>query len=79
MNMSESATNDSPLRPSRAFVVQFHDETDLGRGDCVGRLEHVVSGKVAHFKSREELLVSMAGILTAESPHPCPKSLYPSI
>ena len=62
--------NESPFAPNRAFVVQVHVDTDLERGDCVGRLEHVISGKVAHFQSREELLASMARILAAECPQP---------
>jgi hypothetical protein len=62
--------HESPLPPHRAFVVQLHVETDLERGECLGRLEHVISGKVAHFQSREELLAAMARILAAESPQP---------
>jgi len=59
----------SPFAPNRAFVVQVHVDVDvdLERGICVGRLEHVVSGRVAHFQSREELLAAMARILAAET------------
>jgi hypothetical protein len=68
--MSMTTKNESPFAPNRAFVVQVHMDTDLERGDCVGRLEHVVSGKIAHFQSCEELLAAMARILVSECPHP---------
>jgi len=57
--------NESPLTPHRAFVVQFRTETNLGRGSCAGRVEHVVSGQAAHFSSLEELLAFMARVLTS--------------
>ena len=48
---------DQPIYPSnRAFVLQFHREADLKAGRCLGRIEQVVSGKVGHFQSLEELL-----------------------
>jgi hypothetical protein len=48
---------DQPLYPSnRAFVLQFHREVDLKAGRYLGRIEQVVSGKVGHFQSVEELL-----------------------
>ncbi len=53
----------SPLLPQWAFVVQFRTETDLGRGRCAGRVEHVVSGQATPFASLEELLAFMARVL----------------
>jgi hypothetical protein len=61
--MNQPAKDESPLSPHRAFVVQFHAETDLKRGHCAGRVEHVVSGQAAHFQSLEELLALMARVL----------------
>jgi len=51
------------LLPQWAFVVQFRTETDLGRGCCAGRVEHVVSGQATPFASLEELLAFMARVL----------------
>jgi len=53
------------LPTNRAFVVQFRAETELERGQCVGRVEHVVSGQATHFASLEELLAFIAKVLTA--------------
>jgi len=47
---------ESPLSPSRAFVVQFRTETDISREQIAGRVEHVLSGQATHFASLEELL-----------------------
>jgi len=41
---------EAPLPPHRAFVVQFRSGRALG-----GRVEHVVSGRVARFRSLAEL------------------------
>ena len=61
--MTTSAERQSPLSPHRAFVVQFRTETDMARGRCMGRVEHVVSGQATHFASLEELLAFMARVL----------------
>jgi len=45
-----------PLPVRQAFVVQFGAETAVGQQRFVGRVEHVVSGQVAHFATLEELL-----------------------
>ena len=52
------------LPTNHAFVVQFRAETELARGQCVGRVEHVVSGQATHFASLEELLAFIARVLT---------------
>lgn len=51
------------LPTNRAFVVQFRVETDLERGRCAGRVEHVVSGQATHFVSLEELLTFITRVL----------------
>ena len=64
-------TQHEPSLPTNhAFVVQFRAETELERGRCTGRVEHVVSGQATHFASLEELLAFMARVLTAvRAPH----------
>jgi len=63
----------SPLLPPWAFVVQFRVETDLARGRCTGRAEHVVSGQATHFASLEELVAFLTRVLTAvRAPPPVP-------
>jgi hypothetical protein len=52
-----------PLSPKRAFVVQFHADTELGAGLVSGRVEHIVSGQATAFSSLETLLAFMARVL----------------
>jgi hypothetical protein len=61
--MTPPTEEQSPLLPQWAFVVQFRAETDVERGACTGRVEHVVSGQAAHFQSLEELLAFIARVL----------------
>jgi hypothetical protein len=49
---------------TEAFVVQFRTLTDIESGRCDGRVEHIASGRVAHFQSLEELLALMKQRLT---------------
>lgn len=49
--------------PGHAFVVQFYAETQVEAGQLVGRVEHVVSGQAAHFRSLEDLLAFLARML----------------
>jgi hypothetical protein len=44
------------LPANRAFVVQLRWDADLGQGACAGRVEHVVSGAAATFRSLAELI-----------------------
>ena len=45
-----------PAYPTqRAFVVQIHAEVDVTEGEVRGRVEHIVSGQVTHFKTVEAL------------------------
>ena len=48
---------------AQAFVVQFGRETALDTGRMAGRVEHVVSGKVARFQSLDELVAFMTEVL----------------
>ena len=61
----------APCPPCRTLIVQFRAETEVAHEQCEGRVEHVVSGQVAHFHSLEELLAFMARVLTAvRTQHP---------
>ena len=45
-----------PVFPrERAFVVQLHRDVRPGTGRWEGRVEHVSSGRFAHFKQLHEL------------------------
>ena len=65
--MKLQSNDGSRLSVRRAFVVQFHVETDIECGRVMGRVEHVVSGQATHFGTLEELLAFMARVL-AEGP-----------
>ena len=54
---------ESPLSPSRAFVVQFRAETKVARGYYAGRVGDMVSGQATHFASLEELLAFIGRVL----------------
>jgi hypothetical protein len=54
-----------PFAPEQAFVVQFGRETAVDTGRMAGRVEHVVSGKVARFQSLEELVAFLTEVLRA--------------
>jgi hypothetical protein len=43
-----------------AFVVQFRTGTDFAHGRVEGRVEHIASGRIAHFTSIEELCEAFA-------------------
>ena len=63
-----------PFAPEQAFVVQFGRETAVDTGRMAGRVEHVVSGKVARFRSLEELVAFLTAVLRtveATTRHPC--------
>jgi hypothetical protein len=66
--MTTTPPPEAPLPPHGAFVVQFAAETAVGQGRFVGRIEHVVSGQVAHFQSLDELLSGLVRMLTALDP-----------
>ena len=49
--------------PAQAFVVQFGRDTAVDAGRLAGRVEHVVSGKVARFQSLDDLMAFMTEVL----------------
>ncbi len=53
----------APLPRQRAFVVQFHPDTDIETGRMSGRVEHVVSGRAMRFDSLEALLAFIGQVL----------------
>jgi len=55
-----------PLLPlDRAFVIQFRANVRLEEGSFSGRVEHLASGRAAHFQSQEELLSFIRSTFTA--------------
>jgi hypothetical protein len=61
--MQPELEQNPPLSPKRAFVIQFHADTELGAGPVSGRVEHVVSGQTMAFPSLEVLLAFMDRVL----------------
>jgi hypothetical protein len=47
---------DSGAFTGRAFKIHFRLDTDLARGVCRGRIEHLRSGDAAHFMTAQEML-----------------------
>jgi hypothetical protein len=58
----------SDFHHAGAFVVQFRTTTDFDRGIVEGRVEHVASGRAAHFTSARELLDTFARLGAASAP-----------
>ena len=56
-------TADRPLPVQRAFVVQLHATAAVAQGQLSGRVEHVLSGQVAHFHTLDELLAFIARVI----------------
>jgi hypothetical protein len=56
---------DRSLPVQRAFVVQLHATAAVAQGQVTGRVEHVLSGQAAHFRTLHELLAFMARVLSA--------------
>ena len=48
----------------RAFVVQLHAESKIEKGQFKGRVEHIVSGRSAHFLSMKALKAFIHRVLT---------------
>jgi hypothetical protein len=61
--MSQAAASHRQYPAHRAFVVQLGGGSDVGRGQFSGRVEHVVSGEVAHFEAPEDLLAFIGRVL----------------
>jgi len=45
-------------------VIQFREESDVAAGRVEGRIEHMVSTRTTCFDSLNELLSSIASVLT---------------
>jgi hypothetical protein len=61
-----STAREQPSLPThRAFVVQLHTESKIEKGQFKGRVEHIVSGRSAHFSSMKALKAFMQQVLTA--------------
>ena len=58
-----TAQNQPSLPTQRAFVVQLHTESKIAKGQCKGRVEHIVSGQSAHFSSMKALKAFMQRVL----------------
>jgi hypothetical protein len=56
-----------PLPTNRAFVVQLRAQPPGAPLSWDGRVEHVVSGRMTHFHSLDELLGFMRRVLTEVS------------
>jgi len=54
------ATDEVPLPPERAFVVQLRPLSDPAGELFVGRIEHIASGTVFRFDSAAELTAFIA-------------------
>jgi len=64
-------TKAEPTLPSnRAFVVQFRAATELVPEQCIGRVEHLVSGQAARFESWEQLQQFIGGLLAQVNEKP---------
>ena len=48
---------------SRAFVIQFRGDSGPGTRRFVGRVEHLRSGRRAHFGTRKELFAFVESVL----------------
>ena len=51
-----------------AFVLQFRTATDFGTNHVEGRVEHIASGRTAHFESASELLAAIERMWTNALP-----------
>jgi len=56
---------EATLSPRRAFVVQFREGTGDARDRFAGRVEHMVSGRAAHFRCAQQLTRFMRRVLGA--------------
>ena len=71
-----SGERSSSLPSERAFVVQLTADAELelgGRGAleqgrCAGRVEHIRSGRCAHFECLQELTTFIAEVLRSQDP-----------
>lgn len=60
MRRSNDRSTSPRLTPEGTFVVQLRSNSDAGRGELRGRVEHVMSGQSVQFTSLNSLLAFMA-------------------
>lgn len=66
--MKKKLEEKPPFLPANwAFVIQFRTDTEVSQGRLAGRIEHIVSGQIAHFQSLDELLAFIGHILTTRN------------
>jgi hypothetical protein len=53
--MHQPNSTGSPFPTRLAFMAQFGTETAVECERCLGRVEHIVSGAVAHYHTLDEL------------------------
>lgn len=62
--LGNEESSEGPVLPAwRAFVVQFSRQTEPATNSLSGRVEHLSSGRRAHFESPEELLAALRRLL----------------
>jgi hypothetical protein len=61
--VEESVPQQPALPAWKAFVVQFDRATDSPSGTFAGRIEHLKSGRRAHFDSPDALLAIFGRLL----------------
>jgi hypothetical protein len=54
----------------RDYVVQIRPETDVRGGQFEGRVEHIDSGRSAHFRTVEDLVAFVIHVDELTSPSP---------
>jgi hypothetical protein len=58
--------NDTPAySAARTFVVKLHRDACPGHGELVGRLEQLTGGDARFFRTGDELLAAIAGLVEA--------------
>jgi hypothetical protein len=66
-NLTTGSIFPPPLSPHLGFVVQFRVRTDQPETYFAGRVEHMPSGRTAHFQSIEELMQYFVRLLNEET------------
>ena len=72
--MSQDPSAARSLPAHGAFVVQFNPQTDVARGQFIGRIEHVVSGQATHFDTLEACLAFVERVLATCTGSPLRRS-----
>ena len=67
-NRIGDSQNPSQFSVHGSFVVQFRTASDIKRGSCNGRVEHISSGQIADFSSIDDLLAFIERVLASPRP-----------